>query len=140
MESWVLYALLSAGFAGLVAVSAKIGLANISGDLALGIRTGVIFILVAFNTVLGRHYVEADKLSGREWGFLVFSGAATMLSWLFYYRAVKLGPVSGVALIDKSSVLITLLLSFLVLGEPLSWRVAVGGALIVGGFLVLTLK
>ncbi|SMC17743.1 transporter family protein [Andreprevotia lacus DSM 23236] len=140
MESWVIYALLSALFAGMVAVSAKVGLAHISGDLALAIRTAVIFVLVAVHTLIGRSYVDAGKLSPREWGFLIFSGAATMLSWLCYYRAVKLGPVSGVALIDKSSVLITVLLAIWLLGEPLTWRLAVGGALMLAGFLVLSLR
>ncbi|TJZ71715.1 EamA family transporter [Chitiniphilus eburneus] len=140
MESWVLYALLSAGFAGVVGVTAKAGMSQISGDLALAIRTAVIFLLVVAHVAVGRYYQEASRLSPRDWGFLAFSGAATMLSWLCYYRAVKLGPVSGVALLDKSSVLITVLLAIWLLGEPLTWRVLVGGGLIVAGFLVLTLK
>ncbi|GAA5786774.1 hypothetical protein GCM10007860_11090 [Chitiniphilus shinanonensis] len=140
MESWIVYALLSAGFAGVVGVTAKAGMGQISGDLALAIRTAVIFALVAVHTLAGRYYAEAPRLSGRDWGLLAFSGAATMLSWLCYYRAVKLGPVSGVALLDKGSVLITVLLAVWLLGEPLTWRLALGGGLIVAGFLVLTLK
>ncbi len=140
MQSWMIQALLSALFAGLVAVSAKAGLARVSGDLALTIRTAVIMLLVAANTVVGKHYLEISKLSRSDWLFLVFSGTATMLSWLFYYRAVKTGPVSGVALIDKSSVLMTVVLSVLILGEALTWRTVAGAALMFSGLLVLTWK
>ncbi|GHD66520.1 EamA family transporter [Jeongeupia chitinilytica] len=140
MPGWIGYALGSALFAGVVAVSAKAGLARVSGDLALAVRTAVIFGLVAVHATTFGYWREAGRLSGRDWALLLFSGAATMASWLCYYRAVKLGPVSGVALVDKSSVLITLLLAFTLLGEPLTWRIALGATLMIAGFLVLTLK
>ena len=137
METWIWYALISMFFAGITAVLAKYGLQNINADLGLGIRTTVIFMLiVVFNTLTAK-WKDLPLLTGRQGLLLVASALTTTLSWVFYYRAIKDGPVAYVAVIDKASILITLLLSFLLLKEPLTPKIMLGAALIFAGMLVL---
>lgn len=137
MPAWLPYALLSALFAALTAIFAKIGVKNVDSDLATAVRTTVI-LLLAWGIALGRGAAAGlPALSGRSWVFLVLSGVATGASWLCYFRALQLGPVSRVAPVDKLSVALALGLAVLVLGEPLSWRAALGAGLIVAGSVVL---
>lgn len=140
MSNAILYALLSMLFAGVTAVIAKLGLRNISGDAGLAVRTSVVFALVWINAIAFRHVRDFPNLTWRDVGFLAISGITTTLSWIFYYRAIKLGDVSTVAIIDKASIVITLVLSFFLLREPFTWRMAIAAALILSGLLILTLK
>ena len=134
---WVYYALLSAVFAALVAIFAKIGLKNVDPNLATAIRTCVILI-ITWGIVIGTNSLsEIKTLSKQNWTFLILSGVATGISWLFYFRALSLGDASRVVPIDKLSVVFVILLSFLILREPVSWRVLLGGCLIVAGTLVI---
>ena len=120
---WKYYALLSALFAALTAVFAKIGVKEINSDLATAIRTSVILFITWGIVLAGNHTAGVKGISGHTWIFLILSGAATGLSWLFYFKALQAGDVSRVAPIDKLSVVITICLSFLFLKEPVSLRV-----------------
>ena len=134
---WKYYALLSALFAALTAVFAKIGVKDINSDLATAIRTSVILFITWGIVLAGNHTAEVKGISGHTWIFLILSGAATGLSWLFYFKALQVGDVSRVAPIDKLSVVITICLSFLFLKEPASLRVIIGALLITGGSIVM---
>ena len=134
------YALLSALFAALTAVFAKIGVKEINSDLATAIRTSVILFITWGIVLAGNHTAGVKGISGHTWIFLILSGAATGLSWLFYFKALQAGDVSRVAPIDKLSVVITICLSFLFLKEPVSLRVIIGALLITGGSIVMLIK
>jgi bacterial/archaeal transporter family protein len=137
---WLVYALLSAIFAAMTAVFAKAGLKDVNSDLATAIRTAVI-LLITWGIVLARGNARGlPGLTRNNWLFLILSAIATGLSWLFYYRALQLGKVSEVSVIDKGSIVFTFLLSFLFLGESLTPRILIAGALIFGGMLVLVWK
>jgi bacterial/archaeal transporter family protein len=136
---WWIFALLSALFAALTAVLAKKGVTNIDTDLATAIRTACILI-ITWSIVLFKGNVSAVQSLGKQnWLFLILSGCATGLSWLFYFKALQLGKVSQVAPVDKMSVAIAIILSIIFLGEPLTWKVAVGASLIIAGTVVLIL-
>ena len=137
---WIIYALLSMFFAGLTTVAAKIGLKNVSGDVGLAFRTSVVFALVWLNALAFHNMQQASQLTKKDILFLVISGITTTLSWIFYYRAIKEGNVSIVASIDKASLVITILLSFWILKEPLTARMMVASAMILGGTLLLIFK
>ena len=137
---WKYYALLSALFAALTAVFAKIGVKDINSDLATAIRTLVILFITWGIVFAGNHTAEVKGNSGHTWIFLILSGVATGLSWLFYFKALQTGDVSRVAPIDKLSVVITICLSFLLLKEPVNARVVVGALLITGGSMVMLVK
>ena len=140
MERPVLFALISMLFAGITAVFAKLGMKNVSGDVALAVRTTLIFALVWINSLAFRQVSELKLLTRNDVFFLGLSGLTTFLSWLFYYRAMKDGNVSVVATIDKASIVVTILLSFWLLNEPFTWRIATGASLITAGLLVMVLK
>ncbi|HMI06886.1 MAG TPA: EamA family transporter [Flavobacterium sp.] len=140
MKNWVILALISMFFAGLTSVIAKMGLKNVSSDTGLAVRTISVVIIVAINALFFQSVKDFKNLSGNDILILTVSGITAGLSWIFYFRAVKLGNVSQVALIDKGSIVITVLLSLIILHEEFTWKTAVGGALIIGGLLVLTLK
>lgn len=140
MPTWMFYAILSMVFAGLTSILAKYGLQNISADFGLGIRTTVIFVIIMVMNIAGTKYKEFTQLTNFQWILLIASGITTTLSWIFYYRAMKEGPVSYVAIIDKGSLLITLLLSFLLLKEPMTPKIIVGALLVFAGMLVLIWK
>ena len=137
---WKYYALLSALFAALTAVFAKIGVKDINSDLATAIRTSVILFITWGIVLVGNHTTEVKGICGHTWIFLVLSGAATGLLWLFYFKALQVGDVSRVAPIDKLSVVITICLSFLFLKEPVSLRVIIGALLITSGSIVMLIK
>lgn len=137
---WKYYALLSAIFAALTAIFAKVGVKDINSDLATAIRTTVILLLAWGIVLFGQHVGEIREIPRHAWLFLVLSGVATGLSWLFYFKALQTGDVSRVAPIDKLSVVITICLSFLFLKEPVSLRVVAGALLITGGSILMLLK
>lgn len=134
---WKYYALLSALFAGITAVLAKIGLKGINGNVATAIRT-VVVLFMAWGIVLALgQWKEVKMISRQNLLFLVLSGVATGLSWIFYFKALETGPVSKVAPIDKLSVAIAIGLSVIILKETLDWKTVMGAALIIAGTLVL---
>jgi len=135
--TWLLFALGSAFFAGLTAILGKLGVAGMNSNLATLIRTVVIFFVTAGIVSLRREWSMPKELAAAPVTFLVLSGVATGLSWLCYYRALQLAPASFVAPIDKLSVAFAIVLGIVVLGEPLTWSVAIGGLLIVAGALVI---
>ena len=140
METWILYAILSMIFAGLTSVLAKYGLQNINPDLGVGIRTTTIFLIITAINVIGSKYKDLSLITGKQSMLLIVSGITTTLSWLFYYRAMKDGPVSYVAAIDKASIVITLVLSFVLLKEPATPKILIGGGFIFIGMLILVWK
>jgi transporter family protein len=136
---WWIYALLSAFFAALTAIFAKAGVKGINADLATAIRT-VVILVIAWSIVLARgQFTGLSSVSKSTIGFLVLSGAATGLSWIFYFRALQLGDASKVAPVDKLSVALTVVLAFLFLHEALTWQTLLGAGLIVAGTIVLIL-
>lgn len=138
--TWLLWALLSAVFAGLTAVLAKVGVAGVDSNLATAVRTTVVLVF-AWGVALAASPAHAlAGFSRRTWLFLVLSGMATGASWLCYFRALQLGEASKVAPIDKLSVVFVLAFAALFLGEALTWRTALGGGLITAGALVLAWK
>ncbi len=134
---WIFYALLSAFFAALTAIFAKVGLKNVNSDLATAIRTAIVLVIVWGIAIFKNTTHQLPGLSTNNWLFLFLSASATGLSWLFYYRALQLGRVSEVSAIDKGSIVFTILLSFLFLKEPLTGRILAGAGLILGGMMVL---
>lgn len=139
LHMWWIYALLSALFAALTAVLAKVGIKGVNTDLATAIRT-VVILIVAWGLAFWRGGIDTvPNLTSRNWLFLVLSGIATGLSWIFYFKALQRGNVSQVAPVDKLIVAIAIVLSVLFLGEVLTWKVALGAMLIIGGTLVLIL-
>lgn len=136
---WILYALLSALFAALTAILAKIGIKDVNTNLATAIRT-VVVLVMAWGLVFftGKQNEMAD-ITQKSWLFLCLSGCTTGISWLFYYKALQLGDVSKVVPIDKFSLVISMLLAFLILGETLNAKSIFGGLLITAGTFVLIL-
>jgi len=134
---WWIYALFSALFAALTAIFAKIGVTNVNANLATAIRT-IIILLVAWGIVLARGEEKGlSSLSKHNLLFLVISGIATGLSWIFYFKALQVGKVSQVAPVDKLSVALTITLSVIFLKEALTLKTAIGALLIIAGTLTL---
>jgi transporter family protein len=133
---WLPWALLSALFAGLTAVLAKVGVREIDSNLATAIRT-VVILVFAWSITLATRSPSLSEVSPRTWLFLVLSGVATGLSWLCYFRALQLGDASKVAPVDKLSVVVAMVFAVLFLGEQLTWQHWVGGALIVSGTILI---
>ena len=138
--NWFFWAILSAGFAGLTAVLAKIGVEGVSSNLATAIRTVVILVFSWGIVWCTGETRGLGNLSRRTLLFLLLSGLATGLSWLCYFRALQLGEASRVAPVDKLSVVFAITLAVLFLGEKITWHQWVGGALILSGAVVLALK
>ena len=136
-ESWQLFALGSAFFAGLTAFFGKLGVAGINSNLATFIRTIVIIAVTAGIISSRQEWQRPSSITPNTWLFLVLSGIATGLSWLCYYRALQLGPVSKVAPLDKLSVAFAIILGIAFLGEQLTWPVAAGASLIIVGAIVM---
>ena len=137
---WKYYALLSALFAALTAIFAKIGVKDINSNLATAIRTTVILLLTWGIVLFSGRLNEIKGISHHTWCFLLLSGLATGLSWLFYFKALQTGDVSRIAPIDKLSVVITILLAFLLLKEPVNIKVVIGALLITAGSIVMLWK
>ena len=134
---WWIYALLSAFFAALTAIFAKIGIKGVDTDLATAIRT-VVILLIAWAIAMFKGSAETmGGLTKTNWLFLALSGCATGLSWIFYFKALQLGKVSQVAPIDKLSVALAIILAVVFLKESLNIKQAVGALMIIGGSVVL---
>ncbi len=134
---WWLYALLSALFAALTAIFAKVGVTGVNSNLATAIRT-IIILMIAWGIVFARNEAKGISILSRQnITFLVLSGIATGLSWIFYFKALQIGKVSQVAPVDKLSVALTIVLSVIFLGEALTLKTAIGATLIIAGTIVL---
>jgi transporter family protein len=134
---WWIYALLSALFAAFTAIFAKVGIKGVDTNLATAIRTSVVLVFAWSIAFFSNKNISIQNLTKQNWLFLILSGAATGLSWIFYFKALQLGKVSQVAPVDKLSVALTILLAFVFLGEPLTIKTVLGASLIIGGTIVL---
>ena len=134
---WKYYAILSALFAALTAILAKVGVRGISGNVATAVRTFVVLVMAWGIVLIGGQLKEVRDLSKNNILFLVLSGIATGLSWICYFKALETGDVSKVAPIDKLSVVFAMLLAFVFLKEPADLKVIAGGALIALGTIVI---
>ena len=134
--NWFLWALLSAFFAGLTAVLAKVGVQQIDSNMATAIRT-VVILIFAWAVAMVTWNQPFSAISKRTWIFLILSGIATSLSWLCYFRALQLGEASQVAPVDKLSVVVAIVLAAFFLHEKMTWHHWVGGTLIFTGAVVL---
>ena len=135
---WIIFALLSAVFAALTSILAKIGIENINSNLATAIRTIVVLIMAwGMVFITGTQKGIAD-ISTKGWTFLILSGIATGLSWLCYYKALQMGEASKVVPIDKFSVVISMVLAFVVLKEAVTMKTVLGGIFItIGTFIMI---
>jgi len=136
---WILFALLSALFAALTSILAKIGIQNINSNLATAIRTVVVLVMSWGIVFFSGKQNEIVNIGNKNWLFLILSGIATGLSWLCYYRALQIGEASKVIPIDKFSLVIGMAMAFIVLKETLTIKTIIGGVLITVGTFVLIL-
>ena len=134
------YALVSMVFAGFTSVVAKLGLSGISGELGLAVRTCFVFVFVLAFAVVTVPGSQLSTLGRTNYLWLGLSGLTTAISWVFYYKAIKDGQVSTVALIDKGSMVVSVLLAALILKEQMTARTITGAALMVAGLLVIARK
>lgn len=133
---WFVFALLSAVFAALTSVLAKVGIEGVSSTLATAVRTAVVLVM-AWGMVFLTHAGGLDTIDKRSWLFLIFSGLATGASWLCYFKALQIGAVSKVAAVDKLSIVITFVLAAVFLHESFTLKSALGCLLIAAGTLVI---
>ncbi len=138
--SWIFFASLSAIAASLVAIFGKIGLKNIDSTLATSVRSIVMAVFLVSVTFAMGKIKEIGTLNTKALIFIALSGIAGAVSWLFYFYAVKTGPISGVIAIDKLSVVLAIILAALFLGEALTWKTALGALLITVGAILVALK
>lgn len=136
---WAVFAVLSALFAALTSILAKVGIDGVNSNLATAVRT-VVVVLMSWGMVFLTHAQSGlTEISKKSWIFLILSGLATGASWLCYYRALQLGEASKVVPIDKLSVVLTLILAFVFLHEECTWKSLIGCALIGAGTLLMVL-
>lgn len=140
MKPWITYAFLSMIFAGCTSVIAKLGLSGISGELGLAVRTCFVFAMVGLFAAFAVPIGQWLELTRNNYLWLGLSGLTTSLSWIFYYKALKDGNVSTIALIDKGSMIVAILLAVFILKEKITLKTILGGALIVAGLLVIARK
>lgn len=136
---WLIYAILSAVFAALTSILAKVGIENVNSNLATAIRTAVVLIMAWVMVLITNNQGGIMEISKKSWIFLVLSGLATGISWLCYYKALQIGEVSKVVPIDKLSVVITLILAFLFLHDQFSLKSGIGIVLITAGTLIMAI-
>lgn len=136
---WIVYAILSAVFAAITSIFAKIGINGINSNLATAIRTIVVLILAWGIVFTTGTYKDIKNISNKSMLFLILSGLATGLSWLFYYKAIQMGQVTSVVAIDKLSIIITIVLAFFILNEQITVKSVFGGILIAAGTLIMVL-
>ncbi len=134
---WWIYALLSALFASLTAIFAKVGIKGVDSDLATAIRTVIILLMAWLIVFYKGSFQSISSLSKYNFFFICLSGVATGLSWIFYFKALQIGKVSQVAPVDKLSVALTIILSVVILKEVLTLKMAIGAILIITGTLVI---
>lgn len=137
LAAWQFWALLSAAFAALTAIFAKVGIENVNSDFATFIRTVVILVIIAAILTMSGEWQPFGSVAGRTYLFLVLSGLATGASWLCYFRALKIGQAAQVAPIDKLSVVLVAVFGVIFLGERLSALSWLGIALIAGGAVLI---
>ena len=140
MERWVIYAFISMLFAGFTSVVAKQGLVGISAELGLTLRTIFVCVFVLIFAMLAVDSAEIKSLQKVNYIWLGLSGITTAVSWVFYYKALKIGDVATVALIDKGSVIIAIILAWVLLKEVITLRTMIGAAFIVLGLFVIAKK
>lgn len=136
---WVLYALLGAFFAALTSILAKIGIEKVNSNLATAIRTIVVLIMAWGIVFITGKQNEISNITQKSWLFLILSGVATGLSWLFFYKALQMGDASKVVPIDKFSVVISMILAFIILKETANIKTIIGGLVITIGTIILIL-
>ena len=134
--SWIVAAGLSAFFASLVAIFGKMGVKNVDSNLAVALRTAIIVLFAWGIVALQGNVGDLWKISKYSYLFIVLSALATGLSWLFYYKALQLGEVARVALVDKLSILLTIIFAFVFLGEKPTIGTVTGGVLVTAGVMV----
>lgn len=134
---WAIFALLSAVFAALTSIFAKIGIENVNSNLATAIRTVVVLVMAWGIVLITGKLNQLPDISSKSWIFLILSGLATGLSWLCYFYALQIGEASKVVPVDKFSVVITMVMAFFILGETVTVKTIIGGILITLGTLVL---
>lgn len=136
---WFLFAFLSAVFAALTSILAKMGMDGISSNLATAIRTVVVLVMAWGIAGMSGGFSALSDISRRSWTFLTLSGLATGASWLFYFKALQIGEASKVVPVDKLSLVLTLVFAFFLLHEPFTMKTAVGALLITAGTLFMVL-
>jgi transporter family protein len=137
MKPWITYAFISMFFAGFTSVIAKLGLSGISGELGLAIRTCFVFVLVLAFAAVVVPAQQLQLLTRSNFIWLGLSGVTTAASWVFYYKAIKEGEVSTVAIIDKASMVVAVILAVFILKEKLTGRTIAGALLMITGLLVI---
>ena len=136
---WTIFAILSAIFAALTSILAKVGIEGVNSNLATAVRTIVVVLMAWFMVFVTGNQNGIVDISKKSWLFLILSGLATGASWLCYYKALQLGEVSKVVPIDKLSIVITIILAFIFLGEQITLKTLIGCCLIVAGTFVMIL-
>ena len=136
---WIIFAILSAVFAALTSILAKIGIEGVNSNLATAVRTIVVVLMAWFMVFITGNQNGIVDISKKSWIFLILSGLATGASWLCYYKALQLGEASKVVPIDKLSIVITIILAFIFLGEQITLKTLIGCCLIVAGTFVMIL-
>ena len=136
---WAIFAILSAIFAALTSILAKVGIEGVNSNLATAIRTIVVVLMAWFMVFITGNQNGIVDISKKSWIFLILSGLATGASWLCYYKALQLGEASKVVPIDKLSIVITIVLAFIFLGEQITLKTLIGCCLIVAGTFVMIL-
>lgn len=136
---WFFYAILSAVFAALTSILAKMGMGGISSNLATAIRTSVVVFMAWGMVFITKSGNQIGNIPGREWLFLILSGLATGASWLCYYKALQIGEVSKVVPVDKFSIVLTLIFAFLFLKEVATLKVIIGAIFIMIGTFIMIL-
>ena len=136
---WFIFAILSAIFAALTSILAKIGIEGVNSNLATAVRTIVVVLMAWFMVFITGNQNGIVDISKKSWIFLILSGLATGASWLCYYKALQLGEVSKVVPIDKLSIVITIILAFIFLGEQITLKTLIGCCLIVIGTFIMIL-
>ena len=136
---WILYAILAAVFAALTSILAKMGINAVNSNLATAIRTAVVLVMAWGIVFITGKQNEIVNITQKSWLFLVLSGVATGLSWLFYYKALQMGEASRVIPIDKLSLVISMVLAFIILRETVDAKAIIGGVLIAAGTFVMVL-
>ena len=136
---WFVFAILSAIFAALTSILAKIGIEGVNSNLATAVRTIVVVLMAWFMVFITGNQNGIVDISKKSWIFLILSGLATGASWLCYYKALQLGEASKVVSIDKLSIVVTIVLAFIFLGEQITLKTLIGCCLIVAGTFVMIL-
>ncbi len=140
MQTWFIFAILSAIFAALVAIFGKIGVSEIDSTLATTVRSLIMAVfLTGLSLIIGK-FKLISEIKSKTFLFIVLSGIAGALSWLFYFFALKNGPAPGVAALDRTSIVFVVIFSVLILGDKLTWQLALGAVLVTAGALLISWK